>query len=156
MIITNDYPIDPTDIETIKKLNEEYIYYDSENGKYYFKKRDYTYTPVDEDFEFEKVELEDWEKYKDKAWWVDTNNAEKPDYVREDTFRPERDYVQGVKVPGYDEDGRARQFTSAEYEKGKYYLKTDVNYNGDPLTDTTTKAPYHIYYISNEARDINK
>lgn len=156
MIITNDYPIDPNDIDTIEQLNEEYIYYDSENGKYYFKKRDYTYTPVDDDFTYEKVNLEDWEKYKDNAWWVDTNNVEKPDYVRENTFRPERKYVQGVKVPGAEEQGKARQFTSTDYEPGKYYLKTSVNYQGNPLVDNITKAPYHVYYISNEARDINK
>lgn len=157
MIITDDYPIDPEDIKTIEKLNEDYIYYDSTSGKYYFKKRDYTYTPVDDDFEYEKVELEDWEKYKDNAWWVDTNNILKPDYIREDTFRPERKYVQGVKVPGENDDGEPRKFDAAEYEKGKYYLYTDkVRGTNDPLVDDITKKPYHEYYLSHEARDVNK
>ena len=157
MIITDDYPIDPEDIETIEKLNEDYIYYDSTSGRYYFKRRDYTYTPVDDDFEYEKVELEDWEKYKDNAWWVDTNNILKPDYIREDTFRPERKYVQGVKVPSENDDGEPRKFDAAEYEKGKYYLYTDkVRGTNDPLVDDTTKKPYHEYYLSHEARDVNK
>lgn len=157
MIITDDYPIDPEDIKTIEKLNEDYIYYDSTSGKYYFKRRDYTYTPVDDDFEYKKVELEDWEKYKDNAWWVDTNNILKPDYIREDTFRPERKYVQGVKVPGENDDGEPRKFDAAEYEKGKYYLYTDkVRGTNDPLVDDITKKPYHEYYLSHEARDVNK
>ena len=157
MIITNDYPIDLEDTATIEKLNEDYIYYDSTSGKYYFKKRDYTYTPVDDDFEYEKVDLENWEEYKDNAWWVDTNNILKPDYIREDTFRPERKYVQGVKVPGKDDDGQPRKFDAVEYEKGKYYLYTDkVRGTNEPLVDDTTKKPYHEYYLSHEARDVNK
>lgn len=157
MIITNDYPIDPEDIGTIEKLNEDYIYYDSTSGKYYFKKRDYIYTPVDDDFKYEKVDLKNWEEYKDKAWWVDTNNILKPDYIREDTFRPERKYVQGVKVPGKDDDGEPRKFDAVEYEKGKYYLYTDkVRGTNEPLVDDTTKKPYHEYYLSHEARDVNK
>lgn len=157
MIITNDYPIDTQDIKTIEKLNEDYIYYDSTTGKYYFKKRDYTYTPVADDFEYEKVELENWENYKTNTWWVDTNNILKPDYIREDTFRPERKYVQGVKVPGEDDDGDPRKFDAVEYEEGKYYLYTDkVRGTNNPLVDDTTKKPYHEYYLSHEARDVNK
>ena len=157
MIITNDYPIDLEDTATIEKLNEDYIYYDSTSGKYYFKKRDYTYTPVDDNFEYEKVELEDWEEYKANTWWVDTNNILKPDYIREDTFRPERKYVQGVKVPGEDDDGEPRKFDAVEYEKGKYYLYTDkVRGTNEPLVDDVTKKPYHEYYLSHEARDVNK
>ena len=157
MIITNDYPIDVNDTATIEKLNDDYIYYDSTTGKYYFKKRDYTYTPVDDNFKYEKVDLKNWEEYKDNTWWVDTNNILKPDYIREDTFRPERKYVQGVKVPGKDDDGEPRKFDAVEYEKGKYYLYTDtVRGTNEPLVDDVTKKPYHEYYLSHEARDVNK
>ena len=157
MIITNDYPININDTATIEKLNDDYIYYDSTTGKYYFKKRDYTYTPVDDNFKYEKVDLKNWEEYKDNTWWVDTNNILKPDYIREDTFRPERKYVQGVKVPGKDDDGEPRKFDAVEYEKGKYYLYTDtVRGTNEPLVDDVTKKPYHEYYLSHEARDVNK
>lgn len=159
MIITDDYPVDLEDTEAIEKLNENYIYHlstDSGN-RYYFKKPTYNYTPVDGDNPIEPVELADWEKYKDKVWWKDTNNMEHPDYIQEATYHPDRDYVQGVKVPRNGDKGNPSQFKGAEYQKGKYYIWTDTNSKNDPLVDGTTKAPYHIYYISeDEKRDINK
>lgn len=155
MIITDDYPVDLTDIEAIEKLNEDYIYY--QDNKYYFKKPTYEYTPVADENPIEPVELADWEKYKNKVWWKDTNNAEHPDYIQEATYRDNREYVQGVKVPGAGDRGNPRQFKGAEYQKGKYYIWTDTNSKDAPLLDNKTKAPYHIYYVSeDEKRDVNK
>lgn len=155
MIITDDYPVDLTDIEAIEKLNEDYIYY--QDNKYYFKKPTYEYTPVTDENPIEPVELADWEKYKNKVWWKDTNNAEHPDYIQEATYRDNREYVQGVKVPGAGDRGNPRQFKGAEYQKGKYYIWTDTNSKDAPLLDNKTKAPYHIYYVSeDEKRDVNK
>ena len=155
MIITDDYPVDLDDTNAIKKLNEDYIYY--QNNKYYFKKPTYEYTPVNGDNSVEQVELANWEEYKDKAWWKDTNNAGQPDYIQEDEYRDNREYVLGVKVPGANDKGSPYQFKGAEYQKGKYYIWDDKDSKGNDLVDSKTKAPYHIYYVSNdEERDVNK
>jgi hypothetical protein len=74
MIITKDYPDD------VDSWNEEYIYYDVTTGKYHFKKRTYTYEPVEGDVAYEKVNLENWNDYKNTAWWIDTNSTV-PDYM---------------------------------------------------------------------------
>ena len=54
MIITKDYPDD------VDNWNENYIYYDTASGKYYYKKRTYEYEPIDKDVAYEKVDLVDW------------------------------------------------------------------------------------------------
>ena len=52
MIITDDYPADDID-----NLNENYIYYDKASGKYYYKKRTYTYEKVDNDVSYSPIPL---------------------------------------------------------------------------------------------------
>jgi hypothetical protein len=85
MIIADYNPMD-----NIDKLNEDYIYY--YQGKYYYKKPTYTYEKVEGEVDYEVVDLKDWKDYKDKAWWVDTNYII-PDYMMEEEFKVDREYV---------------------------------------------------------------
>ena len=145
MIITKDYP------EDVSSWNEEYIYYDVSTGKYHFKKQTYEYEPIEGDVAYEKVDLLDWEEIKNNAWWIDTGSTV-PDYMQEQTFRPERSYVSGVNVPT---DVRVRNFSANVYTPGAYFLYTDKNASGKDLIDDVTKASYHRYYVSNEEYDVN-
>ena len=144
MIITKDYP------DNVDDWNENYIYYDTTSGKYYYKKRTYEYEPIDNDVVYEKVDLVDWNTQKTNTWWIDTNSTI-PDYMQEQTFRPERHYVSGVNVPT--EPSKARHFTTGSYTPGIYFLYTNKNESGNELVDDKTKAPYHKYYISHEKYD---
>lgn len=144
MIITKDYPDD------VDNWNENYIYYDTASGKYYYKKRTYEYEPIDKDVAYEKVDLVDWNTQKANTWWVDTNST-MPDYMQEQTFRPERRYVSGVNVPA--DPSKARHFTTGSYAPGAYFLYTNKNDSGNELLDDKTKAPYHKYYVSHEKYD---
>jgi hypothetical protein len=147
MIITDDYPDD------IDNLNENYIYYDKSKGKYYFKKRTYTYEKVDDDvISYEPVPLEDWEKNKDKYWWIDTNNTV-PDYVQEDTYRPDRQYVSGVNVPS--DPTLARHFSATEYKPGEYYIRLDQDPGTGLEFQESTGATYHKYIKTYESYDVN-
>lgn len=144
MIITKDYPDD------VDNWNENYIYYDTASGKYYYKKRTYEYEPIDKDVAYEKVDLVDWNTQKANTWWIDTNSTT-PDYMQEQTFRPERRYVSGVNVPT--DPSKARHFTTGSYAPGAYFLYTNKNESGNELLDDKTKAPYHKYYVSHEKYD---
>ena len=148
MIITKYNPDD-----AISTLNEDYIYY--HGGKYYYKKPTYTYEKIEGDVDYEKVELEGWDS---KYWWVDTNH-EDPDYIKEETFRPERKYVSGVKVPSGDDEAKPHDFTTSSYEPNKYYLfqQYEVPETQTPFLDSTTKAPY-VRYVKSQDRvqDPNK
>lgn len=149
MIITNDYPEDDID-----NLNEDYIYYNPTTGKYYFKKRTYTYEKIEGEVSHEKVDLVDWKDYQDNSWWVDTNSTT-PDYIQESTFRPEREYVQGVNVPT--DKSLSRHFTRSDYEPGKYFLYREKDEGtGDTFRDAITKAPYIKYIKTYENYDVNQ
>lgn len=149
MIITNDYPEDDID-----NLNEDYIYYNPTTGKYYFKRRTYTYEKIEGEVSHEKVDLVDWKNYQDKSWWIDTNSTT-PDYIQEPTFRPEREYVQGVNVPS--DKSLSRHFTRSEYEPGKYFLYREKDEGtGDIFKDPITKAPYIKYIKTYENYDLNQ
>lgn len=149
MIITNDYPEDDVD-----NLNEDYIYYNPTTGKYYFKKRTYTYEKIEGEVAHEKVDLVDWKDYQNNSWWVDTNSTT-PDYIQEATFRPEREYVQGVNVPS--DKNLSRHFTRSEYEPGKYFLYREKDEGtGDTFRDPITKAPYVKYIKTYENYDLNQ
>jgi len=149
MIITNDYPEDDVD-----NLNEDYIYYNPTTGKYYFKKRTYTYEKIEGEVAHEKVDLVDWKDYQNNSWWVDTNSTT-PDYIQEATFRPEREYVQGVNVPS--NKNLSRHFTRSEYEPGKYFLYREKDEGtGDTFRDPITKAPYVKYIKTYENYDLNQ
>ena len=136
MIITEHF-----DIDNIENWNENYIYYDKNSGKYYYKKRAYTYEPVEGDVDLEPVELVNWDDYSKTIWWEDTNSST-PDYICEKTYRPERKYVLGANVP----TNLSKIFTSDYYEPNKYYLYSDKNYQ-----EKETKAPFHVYYKSDDA-----
>lgn len=147
MIITDDYPAE------VDTLNENYIYYDTTSGKYYYKRRTYTYTPADMDTDLEPVDLIDWESKKDSAWWVDTNSST-PDYIQEDTYRPDRSYVEGVNVPT--DSMLARHFSSTVYKPGEFFIfKNTVTGSSEPLRDPATKAEYHKYVKTQESYDVN-
>lgn len=135
MIITEHF-----DADNVKDWNEDYIYYDKTAHKYYYKKRAYTYEPVEGDVDLEPVKLADWNEYSQNIWWEDTNSST-PDYICEETYRPERKYVLGVNVP----TDLSKVFTSDYYEPNKYYLYTDKN-----LQEKDSKAPYHKYYKSDD------
>ena len=147
MIITDDYPEDAVDT-----LNEDYIYYDRASGKYYYKKRTYTYEKVDDDVSYDPIPLEDWEKNKDKYWWVDTNSIV-PDYIQEATYRPEREYVAGVNVPS--DPSLIRHFSATEYKPGEFYIRLDKQPGTDNDFLERTGAKYHKYVKTNESFDIN-
>ena len=146
MIIADYNPMD-----NIDKLNEDYIYY--YQGKYYYKKPTYTYEKVEGEVDYEVVDLKNWEDYKDKAWWIDTNYII-PDYMMEEEFKVDREYVQGVKVPDSKagDEGEPRKFEGSEYEPGKYYLFQEWENVEQklPFKDSTTQAPYHKYVKSND------
>lgn len=146
MIITDDYPDD------VDNLNENYIYYDKSKGKYYFKKRTYTYEKVDGDVSYEPVPLEDWEKNKDKYWWIDTNNTI-PDYIQEASYRPDRQYVSGVNVPT--DPILARHFSATEYKPGEFYIRLDKEPGTDNDFLESTGAKYHKYIKTKESYDVN-
>ena len=146
MIIADYNPMD-----NIDKLNEDYIYY--YQGKYYYKKPTYTYEKVEGEVDYEVVDLKNWTDYRDKAWWIDTNYVI-PDYMMEDEFKVDREYVQGVKVPDSNagDEGEPRKFEGSEYEPGKYYLFQEWENVEQklPFKDSTTQAPYHKYVKSND------
>lgn len=146
MIITDDYPDD------VDNLNENYIYYDKSKGKYYFKKRTYTYEKVDGDVSYEPIPLEDWEKNKDKYWWIDTNNTI-PDYIQEASYRPDRRYVSGVNVPT--DPILARHFSATEYKPGEFYIRLDKEPGTDNDFLESTGAKYHKYIKTKESYDVN-
>ena len=146
MIITDDYP------DEVDTLNEDYIYYNKAEGKYYYKKRTYTYDKVDGDVSYEPIPLEDWEANKTKYWWVDTNSTV-PDYIQEATYRPEREYVSGVNVPS--DSTLARHFTATEYKPGEFYIRLDKQPGTDEDFVERTGAKYHKYIKTQESYDIN-
>lgn len=147
MIITDDYPADDID-----NLNENYIYYDKASGKYYYKKRTYTYEKVNGDVSYSPIPLQDWEKNKDKYWWVDTNSIV-PDYIQEATYHPEREYVAGVNVPS--DPSLIRHFSATEYKPGEFYIRLDKQPGTDEDFLERTGAKYHKYIKTKETFDIN-
>ena len=130
MIITDDMP------ETAEGVNDQYIYYDSETQKYYFKHKtfEYTtkYTGIDGD-EYPNEIPGDYNPYNPvalKKWdngyfYVDTASKAGTEYIMENKFYSDRKYLPKGNV----EACMSPIFLSKEYRPdGTFYYRSSDQY----------------------------
>lgn len=156
MIITDDMP------ETAEGANDQYIYYDSETQKYYFKHKtfEYTtkYTGIDGD-EYPNEIPDDYNPYNPislKKWdndyfYVDTASKTGTEYIMENKFYPDRKYLPKGNV----EACMDPIFLSKEYRPdGTFYYRSSDQYLS--TTPGVKGSTYRYLVASTESYDPTK
>ena len=111
MIITDEMPEDEA------SANGDYIYYNPETQKYYFKFKDFKFTTktfpnnrIPDDYNpYETVDLKAWDK---KYFYVDTATLSAWEFVMENKFYPDRKYIE----TGFIDNAMEPVELSAEYK----------------------------------------
>lgn len=106
----------------IDTLNKEYIYY--KDGKYYRKHKTYEYEPAPEGVTetYTPVELQAWEDRVGDYYFIDSDSTEKPGYILDQEFHPDRAYVKDLQTEEI--------HLGAGYEPYKYYTLDYKTLNG--------------------------
>ena len=127
MIITDEMPDD------VASANGDYIYYDKETQKYYFKHKTYEFEDknfpnnrIPDDYDpYTPATLKAWDK---KYYYIDTATKAAWEFIMEDKFYPDRKYLKAEDVEG----SMLQIGLSAEYKPdGTFFtLNSDVYPNG--------------------------
>ena len=126
MIITDEQPEDEA------SANGDYIYYNKETQKYYFKHKTFEYTEkvfennrIPDDYNpYEPIELRAWDK---AYFYIDTATTAGWEFVLEDKFYPDRKYIQ----TGYIDNAMKEIALSAEYKPdGSFFIRGHDVYEG--------------------------
>lgn len=126
MIITDEQPEDEA------SANGDYIYYNKETQKYYFKHKTFEYTEkvfennrIPDDYNpYESIELRAWNK---AYFYIDTATTAGWEFVLEDKFYPDRKYIQ----TGYIDNAMKEIALSAEYKPdGSFFIRGHDVYEG--------------------------
>lgn len=147
MIITDEIPTDES------SANGDYIYYNQETQKYYFKHKTFEYAEkifennrIPDDYDpYEPVSLRAWDK---SCFYIDTATTAGWEFVMEDKFYPDRKYIQ----TGYIDNAMEPISLSAEYKpNGTFFLRgTDVYDGGSSYNYFVASYelfnPDHKYY----------
>lgn len=126
MIITDEQPEDEA------SANGDYIYYNKETQKYYFKHKTFEY--IEKIFENNRIpdDYNPYEPIKLKAWdkayfYIDTATTAGWEFVLEDKFYPDRKYIQ----TGYIDNAMKEIALSAEYKPdGSFFIRGHDVYEG--------------------------
>lgn len=126
MIITDEQPEDEV------SANGDYIYYNKETQKYYFKHKTFEY--IEKIFENNRIpdDYNPYEPIKLKAWdkayfYIDTATTAGWEFVLEDKFYPDRKYIQ----TGYIDNAMKEIELSAEYKPdGSFFIRGHDVYEG--------------------------
>jgi hypothetical protein len=127
MIITDEMPDD------VASANGDYIYYDKETQKYYFKHKTYEFEDknfpnnrIPDDYDpYTPATLKAWDK---KYYYIDTATKAAWEFIMEDKFYPDRKYLKAEDVEG----SMLQIGLSAEYKPdGTFFtLNNDIYPNG--------------------------
>lgn len=126
MIITDELPGNEA------SANGDYIYYNQETQKYYFKHKTFEYTEktfennkIPDDYKpYEPIELRAWDK---TYFYIDTATTAGWEFVLEDKFYPDRKYIQ----TGYIDNAMQEIALSAAYKPdGSFFLRGHDVYEG--------------------------
>lgn len=126
MIITDEQPEDEA------SANGDYIYYNKETQKYYFKHKTFEYIEkvfennrIPDDYNsYEPIELRAWNK---AYFYIDTATTAGWEFVLEDKFYPDRKYIQ----TGYIDNAMKEIALSAEYKPdGSFFIRGHDVYEG--------------------------
>ena len=126
MIITDEQPEDEA------SANGDYIYYNKETQKYYFKHKTFEYTEkvfennrIPDDYNpYDPIELRAWDK---AYFYIDTATTAGWEFVLEDKFYPDRKYIQ----TGYIDNAMKEIALSAEYKPdGSFFIRGHDVYEG--------------------------
>lgn len=151
MIITDEKPDDPAD------ANDQYIYYDVETKKYYFKHKTYEYetqyvgtgdTKIPDDYSFYQEEkLEEWNN---DYYYIDILSTAKDttrvDYISEKSFYPDKKYVEKNKIKAC-----MKEITlSKAYQPDTFYYRSSDSYSSE------NASTYNYFAISKDSYDSTK
>lgn len=147
MIITDELPEDEA------SANGDYIYYNQETQKYYFKHKTFEYTT--KTFEnnripdgynpYEPITLKKWDK---THFYIDTATTAGWEFVMEDKFYPDRKYIE----TGHIDNAMNPVELSAEYKpNGTFFTREKDIYEGGSsynyfVASYETFDPTHRYY----------
>ena len=147
MIITDEQPEDEA------SANGDYIYYNKETQKYYFKHKTFEYIEkifennrIPDDYNpYEPIELRAWDK---AYFYIDTATTAGWEFVLEDKFYPDRKYIQ----TGYIDNAMKEIALSAEYKPdGSFFIRGHDVYEGGSgynyfVASHELFNPNHKYY----------
>lgn len=147
MIITDEIPEDEA------SANGDYIYYNKETLKYYFKHKTFEYTAkffennkIPDDYNpYETIDLRPWDK---SHFYIDTATVSGWEFVMENTFYPDRKYIE----TGFIDNAMDPIQLSAEYQpNGSFFLRENDTYPGGNTYNYFVSSyesfnPAHKYY----------
>lgn len=149
MIITDEMPEDPS------TANGDYIYFDHNTKKYYFKHKTYKFT--EKNFEnnripdnynpYEPISLNDWDN---KYFYVDTATTSAYEFIKENKFYSDRKYI---------EDGHVIaamtpvELTEEYSPNGNFYCRYGDKY---PPVEGSVGSSYEYFTASYEEYDDTK
>ena len=147
MIITDEKPNDPAD------ANDQYIYYDIETKKYYFKHKTYNYetqytgsTEILDDYSFyhQEKNLEEW---KNDYYYIDifstADNTTRVDYISEKSFYPDKKYIKKDSV----KTCMSEITLSEAYQPDTFYYRSSDSYSSE------NASIYNYFAISKGSYD---
>lgn len=137
MIITDKMP------ENAEDANDQYIYYDSEKKKYYFKHKTYNYTTqytggsnIPKDYSFyQREELKKWD---DNYYYIDTSSGVGDEYISENKFYSDKKYVLKDNVQSCMQQ---INLSEAYQPDGTFYYRSSDSYS-------TEKASAYNYFVA--------
>ena len=163
MIITDDMPKDAEGNNDAEGANDQYIYYDSETQKYYFKHKTFEYTTkytgidgdeypneIPDDYNpYSLVSLKKWES---GYFYVDTASKAGTEYIMENRFYPDRKYLPkgNVEACMVEQKKLSREYST----DGTFYYRSSDQY---PSTTSGVKGSTYRYLVaSTESYDSTK
>lgn len=126
MIITNEIPEDKA------SANSDYIYYDKNTLKYYFKHKTFKYNPktfennrIPDNYNpYDTVSLKPWNK---NYFYIDSATVSGLEFILEDKFYPDRKYI----ATGFIDNAMDPVQLSAKYQPdGSFFLRKNDTYPG--------------------------
>lgn len=126
MIITNEIPEDKA------SANSDYIYYDKNTLKYYFKHKTFKYNPktfennrIPDNYNpYDTVSLKPWNK---NYFYIDSATVSGLEFILEDKFYPDRKYI----ATGFIDNAMDPVQLSAKYQPdGSFFLRKNDTYSG--------------------------